>query len=363
MKRHGNLYPQVISRAALYQAYLDARKTKRATRACFQFERRLAAQIENLHQTLSDGSYQPKPYYKFMVYEPKPREISAPAFRDRVVQHAIYNLIRPLFDAVFIEQSYACRLGKGTHAASDYAQAALNRVPADSYILQLDIRRYYYRLDRAVLQRLIERKIKDRRLVALIMQFAITDDYRGVPIGNLLSQLFGLIYLDALDRFVKRELKVKHYARYVDDFVLFGLSREQAISHKARIVEFLDKELHLELSKSSIHKAHRGLNFVGYRTWRTRRFVRKRNLYNYRQSVKRGRLESVISSLGHARQTASRQYMLNYLQENNHELYRQLPQKIQSLHRHPAQRPRGRQRAVHPGRRNLCVDPGRYLFA
>ncbi len=363
MKRHGKLYQHLTSRAALYQAYLDARKSKRDTRACFQFERRLAAQIEDLHRTLADDSYRPKPYYKFMVYEPKPREISAPAFRDRVVQHAIYNLIRPLFDAVFIDQSYACRLGKGTHGAADYAQRALNRVAPDSYILQLDIRRYYYRMNRAVLQRLIERKIKDRRLVGLIMRFADNGEHRGVPIGNLLSQLFGLIYLNALDQFIKRELKVKHYARYVDDFVLFGLSRPQALDYKARIVEFLDKELHLELSKSSIHRARHGLNFVGYRTWRTRRFIRKRALYNYRQSIKRHRLDAAVSSLGHARKTASLQYMLSYLQGKNHELYRQLPQKIRSLHRDSAQCAGGQQRAVHPGRSDLCVDPRRYLFA
>lgn len=357
MKRAGNLCAAAFSREALYQGYYDARRGKRTSRACYLFERRLAAQIEDLHQRLLDGSYQPRPYNTFQIFEPKPRVISAPAFRDRVVQHAIYNVVRPIFDKTFIDQSFACRIGKGTHAASDYVQSALQQVPRDSYVLQLDIRRYYYRLDREVLRKLIERKIKDSRLVDVMMMFAQTEDAVGVPIGNLLSQLFGLIYLNKLDHFIKRELKVRHYARYVDDFVLIGLSLEQAVDFRQRIVEFLARELHLELSHSSIHRVSRGLNFVGFRTWASRRFVRKRALYTFRRAAKRERLESTISSLGHAGQTASRRYMLNYLQEHHHALYRRLPESLRRLHRLPPQRPRGLDRAVHPGWGDLYRHP------
>lgn len=349
MKRIGNLCGAAFSREALYQGYYDARRGKRTSRACYLFERRLAAQIEDLHLRLSDSTYQVRPYNTFQIFEPKPRIISAPAFRDRVVQHAIYNVVRPIFDRCFIDQSFACRIGKGTHAASDYVQSALNQVPRDSYVLQLDIRRYYYRLDRAILRRLIERKIKDRRLVDVMLMFAETGDSVGVPIGNLLSQLFGLIYLDALDHFIKRELKVRHYARYVDDFVLIGLSREQANECRQRIIDFLRDELHLELSRGTIHRVSRGVNFVGFRTWASRRFVRKRALYTFRRSAKRGRLESVVSSLGHAGKTASRRYMLNYLQENHYALYRRLPEKLRSAHRLQPQRARGLDRAVHAG--------------
>lgn len=350
MKRIGNLCGEAFSRVALYQGYYDARKGKRTSRACYLFERRLSAQIEDLHQRLLDGSYQPRPYNTFQIFEPKPRIISAPAFRDRVVQHAIHDAVCPIFDRTFIDQSFACRVGKGTHLASDYVQGALNQVPADSYVLQLDIRRYYYRMDRQVLRRLIERKIKDRRLVDVIMMFAVTEGAElGVPIGNLLSQLFGLIYLDPIDQFVKRELKVRHYARYVDDFVLIGLTLEQAIEYRQRIVDFLARELHLELSHSSIHRVTRGLNFVGFRTWASKRFVRKRALYTFRRAAKRGRLDSVVSSLGHASKTASRRYMLTYLQEHHHALYRRLPKTVRHLHRLHPQHPRGLDRAVHPG--------------
>lgn len=337
MKRIGNLYDKVICVESLYQGYYEARKRKRVTSACHRFERRLGAQIQSLHETLADGSYKPKPYHEFMVFEPKPRRICAPAFRDRVVQHAIYNAIRPVFDRAFIEQSFACRVGKGTHSAADYVQSALQKIPRDSYVVQLDIRRYYYSIDRGILRGLIERKIKDSRLVDLIMLFATTSETVGVPIGNLLAQLFGLIYLNPLDHFIKRSLKLAHYARYVDDFVLMGLTLDQARSFKQRIEQFLDEELHLQLSKSSTYRACKGINFVGFRTWASKRFVRKRALYIFRKSVERGQRESIVSSLGHARKTASRRSMLGYIKEHNHELYRQLPESVRSVHHLPAQ--------------------------
>ena len=150
MKRAGNLCAEAFSVSSLYQGYYDARKGKRTSRACYLFERRLSAQIDDLHQRLMDGTYKPRPYNTFQVHEPKPRIISAPAFRDRVVQHAIYNAVLSIFDPSFIDQSFACRIGKGTHMASDYVQSALKQSPRDSYVLQLDIRRYYYSLDRDI---------------------------------------------------------------------------------------------------------------------------------------------------------------------------------------------------------------------
>lgn len=320
MKRHGHLYDQAFTHEALFAAYVDARKNKRATHSCYQFEKRLGSNLAALEHELADGSYAVLPYNTFKVFEPKPRTIHAPAFRDRVVQHAIYRVIQPIFDTSFIDQSFACRPGKGTHGAADYVQHALQQVPRDSYILQLDIRKFYYRIDRAILRRLVERKIKDARLVDLMMRFALHESPLGVPIGNLLSQLYALIYLNPMDHFIKRELGVKHYARYVDDFALIGLSRDEALAHRATIVTFLADRLRLELSKSSIHRVSRGLNFVGYRTWATRRFVRRHALFNFRRAVKLARPASVVSSLGHARRTASFRAMCRHLQEHQHDL-------------------------------------------
>ena len=327
MKRAGGLFARAFTLESLHQGYLDARKGKRATHACYQFERHLGAHLGALHAALQDGSYQPLPYNTFQVFEPKPRLIYAPAFRDRVVQHAIYRLIQPIFDATFIDQSFACRPGKGTHAAADYVQSALQQAGSDSYLLQLDIRKFYYRINRQVLRALIERKIKDWRLVDVMMMFADQGELVGVPIGNLLSQIYALIYLNPMDHFIKRELKVRHYARYVDDFILIGITRDEALAYRAAIVRFLDERLGLELSKSIIARVRHGTNFVGYRTWASRRFVRRHALYTYRRALFSGRVESVVSSLGNARRTASYHHMLNQAKDH-HGLYCQLPESM-----------------------------------
>lgn len=325
MKRHGNLFEQAFTRTALAQAYHDAAKSKRGKRACFTFERNLGAQIDALHTELHNGTYKPRPYFTFTVYAPKTRIIYAPAFRDCVVQHAIYNIISPIFERTFIEQSFACRKGYGTHRAADYAQEALRASPRDSYTLKLDIRKFFYRIDRAILRGLVERKIKDGRMVDLMMVFADHGEPIGIPIGNLLSQLYALIYLNSLDHFIKRDLKIKRYCRYVDDFVLFGISRGHAVECQQKIIEFIRDNLRLELSKSTIAPVARGLNFVGYRTWKSRRFIRRRSLYNYRQALKKGKIKSAASILGHASHTHSMQHLINYAQERHHASYLQLP--------------------------------------
>ncbi len=340
MKRIGNLYDTIAAPESLVAAYEDARKRKRATNSCYRFERNLGANILGLADALKTGTYRPDPYHTFEIFEPKRRVIYAPSFRDRVVQHSIYRAIQPAFDATFIDQSFACRPGKGTHAASDYVQSALRSAPRDSYYLQLDIRRYYYSLDRRVLRSLIERKIKDQKTVELIMLFAEHDSPLGVPIGNLLSQLFGLIYLNPLDHYIKRELLVGHYARYVDDFILIGITKEQAVDYRAAVMDYLCEHLHLELSKAIIAPVRRGSNFVGYRTWSSRRFVRKRALYTFRKSAKRGRLDSIISGLGHAQHTASWASMIHYLQDDHNDLYLQLPQSVHAMGDHRNGMPR-----------------------
>lgn len=325
MKRYGHLFEQAFSFENLVQAYHDAARHKAGKHGCFEFTRQLASHLDKLHAALQDGSYQPKPYHTFMVYEPKQRQIFAPAFADLVVQHAIYRVIYPIFNRTLIEQSFACRVGYGTHKAADYAQRALRASRPDSYTLKLDIRKFFYSIDRDILRQQIERKIKDSRFVDLLMVFADHGEPVGIPIGNLLSQLYALIYLDPLDRFIKRELKVKRYCRYVDDFILFGLTREQALECKRRIEVFLRDELHLELSKFTLAPRSRGVNFVGYRTWASKRFIRKHSLFKFARAARNGKLESVISILGHARRTWSLSHLITSLKDHHNDLYRRLP--------------------------------------
>ena len=326
MKRHGHLWERTFTPEALHAAYLRTAEGKHAKRACFNFERRLAFNLDRLHQALHAGTYRPQPYYSFPVYEPKRRTIFAPAFCDLVVQHAMYATIYPIFSPTMSEQSFACRVGKGTHKAADYAQRELQRSPPDSYTLKLDIRKFFYRIDRDILRTLIERKIKDRRFADLLMVFADHGEPIGIPIGNLLSQLFALIYLTPLDHFVQRELRAARYCRYVDDFILFGLTRAEAVEKKTVIETFLRDRLHLELSAFSIAPRSRGVNFVGYRAWAGRRFIRKRSLFNLSRAAQRRNVESVSSILGHARRTHSLQHCLSTIRSRDHAFYHQLPE-------------------------------------
>lgn len=356
MKRVGNLYGTVISRESLWRGFIDARRSKPDSEACWEFELSLGTELEALHKELVSGTYQPRPYHMFPVHEPKTRIIYAPAFRDCVVQHAVYNAVLPIFERTFIHTSFACRKGKGTHKAADYAQRALQRSQEDSYILQLDIRKFFYSISRPILRALIELKIKCKRLVDLMMMFADYLEPIGIPIGNLLSQLYALIYMNALDHFIVRTLKPRAgYCRYVDDFILFGLTRAEALEYRDRIVAFLAEHLELELSRSTIAHRRRGLNFVGYRIWTSARFIRKHSLYKARKAVREGRLESVISHLAHASKTHSLQHLLDYTWENNYALYRALPKTYHQRHHPPAQRPGRRHRAVHSRQLDVCV--------
>jgi len=325
MKRYGGLFNQAFTYDALVQAFHDAAKHKRGKYACYSFEKNLGANITELHRELHSGSYQSQPYFKFTIQEPKERIIYAPAFRDCVVQHAIYSVIEPIFEAIFIDQSYACRKGFGTHKAANYAQHALQASKPDSYTLKLDIRKFFYRIDRSILKTLLEKKIKDQRMVEMMMLFTDYGTPIGIPIGNLLSQLFALIYLNPLDHYIKRELKVKRYCRYVDDFILFDLTKEQAKDYLQRIEAFIDIKLHLELSKFTLAKTSKGVNFVGYRTWATKRFIRRRSLYNFKRAAKLQKPDSIVSLLGHARNTHSLHYLLKTLRENHYALHLQLP--------------------------------------
>ena len=316
MKRYGNLFKETFSKNNLYLAYLNARKGKRKKKACFEFEANLGSNLEDLYYRLHNRTYEPDPYFKFIVYEPKERLIHAPSFRDIVVQHAIYRIIYDIFNKTFINTSFACRVGYGTHKASNYTQKSLRYYDNDLYTLKLDIKKFFYSIDYNILKNLIEKKLKDKYLVDIMILFFGKES--GIPIGNLLSQIYSLIYLNPLDHYIKEILKIKHYVRYVDDFILIGITRKQCLEYKKIIIYFLKEELNLELSRSTIQKIKKGINFVGYRTWKNKRFIRKHSLYKFNQSVKKENQESINSLLGHAKYTNSLPYLLKLLKEFNH---------------------------------------------
>jgi len=325
-KRLGFLFEEAFTKEKLIEAYLLARKDKRKKPNCIHFELQLGYEIDKLLEEIHTNSYKPSPMVSFNIVEHgKVRLIQAPHFRDLVVQYAIYTIIYPIFNLSFIDQSYACRKGGGTHKASDYAQASMRKYDGDLYYAKLDIRKFFYRVDHVILQTLFEKKIKDKRFINMMMLFVHNNDKIGLPIGNLLSQIYALIILNPLDHYVKRTLKIRHYVRYVDDFVAIGLTLEECKNFKEKCEEFVKANLNFELSHWMIGKIKKGLNFVGYRTWRTTKFVRRHSIITFKRSVKNFNINSITSLLGHAKHSATLFFYSKYLLKNK--ILTQLPKR------------------------------------
>lgn len=325
MRRVGNLFDLISSEDALLAAYRKAMDGKRGHRACFNFARNLGSNITSLHRELDSGSYRPRPCNRFWVTDgAKPRLIEAPAFRDLVVQHAVYAAAGPVLERRFIDTSFACRVGYGTHIAADWLQAALRRAPRDAWVLHVDVRKFFYSVDRDVLQGLLERAIKCARTLELIERLSWRDAPTGIPIGNLLSQVLANLYLNSLDHFCKRALKVRDYGRYMDDSIMVAPSREVGVQWLDAIRGHLAL-LGLEISHHSLQPIKRGANFVGFRTWASARFVRPRVITELRRDARAGRVEGVVSRLGHARRTASFRGLVRWVEAAAPDVHSQLP--------------------------------------
>ncbi len=335
MKRHGDLYRHICTPQALHAAYLRASQGKKNHRAQFEFARNLGTNLHRLEDELASGTYLPRPCNSFWVTDgPKPRLIEAPAFRDLVVQHAAYAVLAPIFERRYIATSFACRTGKGTHHAADWLQTAMRAAPRTSWVLHVDVRKFFYSIDRDVLEVLLRKSVKCERTLALLAQFARREQPTGVPIGNLMSQTYANVYLNSLDHFCKRTLGVASYARYMDDSIMLAPDRKTGERWLAAIRTHLAL-LGLEISHYSLQPIKRGANFVGFRTWASVRFVRPRVISSLRRDARRGRLAGVVSRLGHARRTASLQPLLHHLKANYVDLYRALPQSFHAVHRAP----------------------------
>lgn len=323
MKRYGNLFDSIISFENLYHASLKARRGKRMKEGCATFEMNRESELWRLHDELVSGTWQPGAYREFTIYERTPRKISAAPYRDRIVHHALCNVIEPIFDRCFIHDSYACRTGKGTHAALErftrFAQQ--NR-----YVLKTDIRKYFPSIDHQQLKMKIRRKIKCPRtldLTDLIIDSSNPQDQvnhhfpgdnlftpferrRGIPIGNLTSQFFANLYLDALDHFVTEELKPKGYIRYVDDITVFGDDKKRLWDMKAAMSVFLEADrLLLHPRKTIVQPVSEGTDHVGYRVFPDRRLMRKDVCRRFVRRLKKLGPEdasrSAASWLGHAK--------------------------------------------------------------
>ena len=305
-QKYRNLIAQIATTDNLYAAYRKATKGKRYTAGHLAFKQHLAANIGMLRDALLDGSYRPSEPRKFMVYEPKPRQISALPFADRVVQHALCNIIEPIFEKTFLPNSHACRTGRGTHTAVVAAQAHMRQ--GHTWVLQMDFAKFFASVDRKTLHAEIERKVSCRATLALIAHI-VPATGTGLPIGNLTSQLFANVYGHIWDRFITHKIKLSAWIRYMDDTVIFARSREALAVIQHGLGWFAGQTLKMTFSKWSIRKCTTGLPWLGYRVWPTHKLLlrasvirAKQKLAKYRGASMAGQRQRFIAAWhGHAR--------------------------------------------------------------
>ncbi len=346
MKRHGRLWPQLISFENLLLAYQKARKGKRQRHEVTHFSLNLERELFQLQDDLTTHTYRPGDYRQFTLYERKPRLISAAPFRDRVVHHALMNVVEPLLDKSFIDDSYACRKNKGVHRAVGRYQTWAKRY---SYVLKLDIARYFPSIDQTILKRQICHQIKDKYVLELfdvILDHAppqvstypvyfpeddlLTPIGRrvGLPIGNLTSQVLANLYLNGLDHFIKEQLRVPAYLRYVDDLILLGDDHQQLWGWASAIANELAKlRLRLHPAKVNLFHTWYGVDVLGYQVFPNFRLLRNDNGYRFARKLRRyalsykaGRLDwddfnagvqSWIGHSGHADTYGLRTYLFS----------------------------------------------------
>jgi len=307
LKTYRNLYPQVYAWENLELAYRKARKGKRTRRqaAAFEFDRE--RNLTELQEELRQKTYRPGPYDSFIIHEPKRRLISAAPFRDRVVHHALCNVIEPIFERRFIFDSYANRVGKGTHRALDRCTYFSRRY---RYVLPCDVRRFFPSVDHAILRTVLARYLADPDVMWLIDRIlesgagVLSEEYdmvwfpgddllaaarsRGLPIGNLTSQFWANCYLNTLDQFVKRELKCPAYQRYVDDVLFFADDKPQLWEWRRAVIEFLARlRLTLHENRAQPRPVTEGIPFLGFVVYPDHRRLKRRKGIHFQQRFNR----------------------------------------------------------------------------
>ena len=296
MITYTNLYPKIYYLFNLIAAWKKARKGKAKKDYIIEFERNLIKNLLKLQEELKRETYKPRQLKSFILRDPKTRKISKSDFRDRIVHHALFDIIEPIFEKIFIYDSCANRIGKGNLFAIQRLYYFIKKISRNGkvngwfninqvkgYCIKADIKHYFQEVNHHILIQIIKKKIADEKVISLIKLILINGQEKegvGMPLGNLTSQFFANVYLNELDYFVKHKLKAKYYIRYVDDFVILHKSKEQLIKWKEEISDFLKKELKLELhqEKSKVVPLSRGIDFVGFRNFYYYKLLRKRNI-------------------------------------------------------------------------------------
>jgi RNA-directed DNA polymerase len=311
MKRHANLYSKIVTFENLLAASKKSMRGKKSKNSVTSFSFNLENELVLLKQQLENKSYCPRPYSQFEIKEPKVRQICSSDFRDRVVHHAICNLMEPLFEKRSILDSYACRVGKGSHLAVSRCQEFARKFP---YYLKCDIKKFFESMDHQILKTLLRRLCKDAELfwlLDMIIDHKVPGNRegKGLPIGNLTSQHFANLYLGELDHLIKDRLGIKGYVRYMDDFICFAESKKELWGLLSKIDQFVTQNLKLELKAAvtQIAPVSEGIPFLGFRVFPQLIRIKRENLARMRNKIRKkefqfktGRLSErdLINSVG-----------------------------------------------------------------
>ena len=309
-------YDDIISIENLLEAWLEFVRGKRKKKDVQEFGRHLMRNVLALHRDLANGTYRHGGYEHFKISDPKPRDIHKASVHDRLLHHALYRKLYPFFDKTFIANSYSCRIGKGTHRAMNRFRSFYRKVSKNNtrtcWILKCDIRKFFASIDHEILLRVLHKRISDKRISALlheiISSFCSTPgvEQRGLPLGNLTSQLLVNIYMNEFDQFVKHTLKVKYYIRYADDFVILSHDKRYPLEALSCIKAFLEEQLklHLHPDKVFIKTFSSGLDFLGWVHFPDHRVLRtttKKRMFRRIKAVEHNKqtVQSYIGLLSH----------------------------------------------------------------
>jgi RNA-directed DNA polymerase len=321
------LFEKLVSRENLFRCWDQFKRGKRKRKDVQIFERHLEDNIFQLQHDLQTLQYFHSPYSQFYITDPKLRHISKASVRDRLVHHIVYETLVPVLDRTFIFHSLSCRIGKGTHFGITALHEMIRKCSANGaktvFALKMDVRRFFDTINHHILKTLLRKRIQDQKLlhiVDLIIDGFKLEGDRGIPLGNVTSQLFANVYLHELDDFIKQVLREKYYLRYCDDFIILSTQKDHLKSILTSIKFFLKDSLHLELhpQKVNLRKVTQGIDFVGYilfekyallRT-RTKKRMKKRLKITYENYLigkmdaihLDQRLQSYLGILSHANQ-------------------------------------------------------------
>ena len=296
MLRINNLYQSIISVENLLRADQNARRGKLKQYGVQAHDKNRVQNIDNLHHLLVNMDFRTSEYKVFTVYEPKERIVyKLPYYPDRIVHHAIMNVLEPIFISHYNADTYACIKGRGIHSAANKLRKALRDVSSTKYCLKLDIRKFYPSVDHDVLKGLLRRKFKDKDLLYLLDE--IIDSAPGLPIGNYLSQYLANYYLSNFDHWIKQDLRVKYYFRYADDMVILSQSKPQlhAILHQIKCqLELLKLEVKGNYQVFPVKS--RGIDFIGYKFFHTHTLLRKSIKQRFVKAVRANKSQQTIAA-------------------------------------------------------------------